>query len=294
MAENQTTEFKMIPIDALYRNPSNPRGNVRQDEVNDLMESIHQYGILQPLIVQSNGEIIAGERRYVAALNLGLEAVPAIIRDAATASESEEIALVENVQRENLLPSVEAKAYARMKARGMTVQNIAEKMNISATKVQLLIQMSALPIEAQVAVDEGRLSLASIRDIYSLKDTEKQHSIIRKAEAGHGLTTSEVREMARSNHTPRAGKPLYSILVNRAIDKIEEARLLLERFDEFKYEREDLADVKQELHSQNEKLLRIEEDIVNAMAEKLTSKGSKVITDDFVKTDYTQQFSASI
>jgi hypothetical protein len=91
-----------------------------------------------------------------------------------------------------------------------------------------------------------------------------------------------------------ATKVSYSVIVNRAIDKIEEARLLLERFDEYKFECQDLSDVKQELHSQNEKLLRIEEDIVDTMGEKLSAKGRKVSTDDFVKTDYTQQFSASI
>lgn len=292
--QKETAMFKQVPVEALYRNPSNPRGVVGWEDVQELAESIRQYGILQPLIIQANGEIIAGERRFVAALNLGLETVPVIIREIEALTESEEIALVENIQRENLLPSVEAKAYVRMKARGLSVPQIAEKLNITETKVYQLLQLAELPQAIQDAVDKGNLPVTSIRVLRQIEDPEKRQAIIEKALAAeNGLTAAEVREMAKSDKSVIAPKPVYSIIVNRAIDKIEEARLLLERFDEFKYEREDLADVKQELYSQHEKLLRIEEDIVSTMAEKLTTKGRKVTTDDFVKTDYARQMVAA-
>ena len=150
-----------IPVNIVDPNPHQPRHRVQDEALQDLVDSIKQHGILQPLIVTKEGEryqLIAGERRLRAAQQLGLPSVPAIIREAREL-EQLELAIVENVQRENLNPVEEANAYQQLSEEfGLTQEDIARKVGKSRATVANALRILSLPTEMQQALRESKIS----------------------------------------------------------------------------------------------------------------------------------------
>lgn len=150
-----------IPTGLIDPNPHQPRHHIQEETLDDLVQSIRQHGILQPLIVTRSGErfqLIAGERRFRSAQRLGLASVPAIVRDSREL-EQLEVAIVENVQRENLNPVEEAYAYQQLADEfGLTQEDIAKKVGKSRSTVANALRTLGLPPEMLTALREGKLS----------------------------------------------------------------------------------------------------------------------------------------
>lgn len=150
-----------IPIALIDPNPNQPRHQIQGEGLEDLIESIRQHGILQPLIVMPAGQryqLIAGERRFRAAEQLGLPTVPAIMRESREL-EQLQLAIVENVQRQDLNPVEEALAYQQlMEEFGMTQEQIAKKVGKRRTTIANAIRILTLPRDMQQALREGKLS----------------------------------------------------------------------------------------------------------------------------------------
>lgn len=166
-----------IPVAEITPNRFQPRRVFDQEALNELANSIQQYGILQPVVVRRNlneYELVAGERRWRASKIAGLTLIPAIIRDY-TDSEMTEIALIENLQREDLNPIEEAMAFKRLiEEFGLTQEEVARKIGRSRSMIANVIRLLNLQPQVQDFVSRGTLSMGHARPLLALEDAEAQ------------------------------------------------------------------------------------------------------------------------
>lgn len=183
----------LVPIAKLAVNPEQPRLSFRHHELEELTESIRQHGIIQPLIVtprtDGNFEVVAGERRLRAAKLLNLPTVPVIVRPATGGRDKLVLALIENIQREDLNPMEEARAYQRLSQEfSLTQEDIAKKVGKARPTVANTMRLLELPEEIRQAVADGRLSAGTARAILGLKDDKARLAFFRKMMAGKKTT----------------------------------------------------------------------------------------------------------
>lgn len=174
---NRTME---IPIEKIVPNPQQPRLHFDEIKLTELAESIKEHGILQPLVVTMEGdhyEIIAGERRFQAAKRIGLHTVPVIVRKA-NEQEKLELAIIENIQRHDLNPIEEAKAYLRLQDEfGLQQEAVAKKMGKSRSAVTNTLRLLHLPVEIQRAVALGTISEGHAKALLAIENPEKQRAV---------------------------------------------------------------------------------------------------------------------
>ena len=161
-----------LPLDCLLPNPDQPRRTFNQESLQELAESIRQQGIVQPILVEKQTEekyhIIAGERRWRAASLAAITNVPVIVRNLSN-EQKLEIALVENIQREDLRPLEEAAAYARlMEVLGLTQQEVADKVGKKRSTVANSLRLLRLSSPMKAALEEGRISAGHARALLSV------------------------------------------------------------------------------------------------------------------------------
>ncbi len=172
--------FFLCPIEKIRPNPDQPRKHIDQDSLEGLARSIKEKGILQPLVVwEVDGvyELIVGERRWRAAQKAGLKAVPVVIKDVSP-DELLELALVENIQREDLNPLEEAMAYSRLiDEMGLTQSQVASRVGRERSTVANFLRLLQLPDYAQADLLDGRLSMGHARAILMLEDPESQKEL---------------------------------------------------------------------------------------------------------------------
>ncbi len=199
-----------IPTSSIVPNPHQPRIHFDEAKLEELVNSIKEHGILQPLVVTKNGEqyeLIAGERRFQAAKRIGLATVPAVIRDA-TEQQKLELAIIENIQRHNLNPIEEAKAYLRLVDEfNLPQEKVAEKMGKSRSGVANTLRLLHLPVEIQRAVAEGKLSEGHAKALLAIENPEKLRAVfelIMKDELTVRETELQVRSMAVKPHVRSA------------------------------------------------------------------------------------------
>lgn len=177
-----------LKIGQIVPSPLQPRTEFHQEQLKELVESIRERGIIQPLIVrvvQGRYELIAGERRWRAAQEVGLREVPAIVREASD-REVLEMALVENLQREDLNPIEEALAYARLSREfSMTQEQIARRVGKNRATIANSMRLLDLHSDVQAHVRQGRLTLGHAKALLAIKEPalqkEAAEAIIRKA-----------------------------------------------------------------------------------------------------------------
>jgi ParB family chromosome partitioning protein len=166
-----------IPIDEIKPNKFQPRREFDEEALFELSQSIAQYGIIQPIVVRKllNGyELVAGERRWRASKKAGLKTIPAVIKDY-TDGEMTEIALIENLQRQDLNPIEEAMAYRRlMNEFGLTQEEVARKIGRSRSLIANTVRLLNLCAEVQEHVSRGTLSMGQARPLLALESTELQ------------------------------------------------------------------------------------------------------------------------
>lgn len=168
---------RIVPVEEIRPNPRQPRSHMDEDRLAELAESIRVLGLIQPLIVTEAGggyTLVAGERRWRASQLAGLTEVPVIVKEA-TSQEMLEIALVENIQRDDLNPLEEGYAYQQlMEDFGLTQAAVAERVGKGRSTVANLMRLVALPDNIQQAVIDGRISGAHGRALLSLPTPETQ------------------------------------------------------------------------------------------------------------------------
>ncbi len=177
--QDNVSRETMVHISDIEPNKSQPRKKFDEDALQELADSIKQYGVIQPLILQKRGkmyEIIAGERRWRAARIAGLKEVPAIIKDY-TPQEIVEIALIENIQREDLNPIEEAQTFQRLIQEFQLKQDeVAERVSKSRVAVTNSMRLLKLDDRVQQMIIDDMISSGHARALLSLEDNEKQYN----------------------------------------------------------------------------------------------------------------------
>ena len=177
-SEKETGEqIKILNVDEIVANKFQPRVEFNDDALEDLMESIKQFGVLQPVLVRKlehGYELIAGERRLRASKLAGLTTIPTIIREY-TDTEMTAIALIENLQREDLTAIEEALAYSKLLTEfGLTQEELAQKVGRSRSHIANFIRLLTLPSKIQQYVSRGTLTMGQVRPLISLEDEKMQ------------------------------------------------------------------------------------------------------------------------
>ena len=198
--EKEKDSTVMVRITQVEPNRNQPRRNFDEDTLHELADSIKQFGLLQPILVQHRNtyyEIIAGERRWRAAKMAGLKEVPVIIRDY-SAQEIVEISLIENIQREDLNPIEEAQAYKRLITEFKLKQDeIAERVSKSRVSVTNSMRLLKLGEKVQQMVIDGMLSTGHARALISIEDQELQYQIAQRV-FDEKLSVREVEKLVKN------------------------------------------------------------------------------------------------
>jgi len=194
-----------IPVDRLQPNPNQPRSRFDEAALRELADSIRTHGILQPLLVTDAGDdrytIIAGERRWRAARQAGLESVPAVIRERVDRSEDLELALIENLQRRDLTPLEEARAFEHMRtALGLSQAEIAGRVGIDRSTVANALRLLKLPSDLQELVEQGGLTAGHARALLAFGDDDQRRSWARRT-VESGLSVRELERAAADRDT---------------------------------------------------------------------------------------------
>ena len=194
----------MVKLSKVEPNREQPRKNFDEDSLQELAESLKQFGMLQPILVQNRGdyyEIIAGERRWRAAKIAGLKVVPVIVREL-TDQDIVEISLIENIQREDLNPIEEAQAYKRLLTEFHLKQDeVAERVSKSRTAVTNSMRLLKLCDEVQKMVVDDMISTGHARALISIEDPEEQYLIAQKI-FDEKLSVREVEKLVKDLHKP--------------------------------------------------------------------------------------------
>jgi ParB family chromosome partitioning protein len=204
-AEAQAAE---VPIASLEPNPLQPRSAIEPARLSELAASIRESGIVQPILVRRRGEryqIIAGERRWRAAQQLGLASVPVTVRDVPD-ERLLELALVENIQREELSPLEEAQAFQRLHDEfRLTQEEIAKRVGRDRSTVANAVRLLRLPRELRDLVAQGRLDAGHARALLALDRAEDQVALGREA-ARKQLSVREVERRVAAMRAPRSSR----------------------------------------------------------------------------------------
>jgi ParB family chromosome partitioning protein len=202
---------RTLPIDQIGPNPWQPRSQFDDAKLGEMAESIREQGIVQPLLVRPRGdafELVAGERRLRAARMAGLESVPVVIRDLGD-REALEIALVENLQREDLTALEEAAAFERLIDEfGLTQEQIAARVGKSRPAVANTLRLLQLPEEVRGEMRNGRLSAGHARALLALESSVEQIALARDTiRLGLSVRSLEARIRLRMQNPPRRRPP---------------------------------------------------------------------------------------
>ena len=197
--EPRQGEIQHVALDKIVRNPAQPRTQFDPTTIRELATSIRERGVLQPVLLRPSGgafQIVAGERRFLAAREAGLETIPAIVRQF-TDREALLIALIENVQRENLNPMDEARAYYRLAMEyGLPHEEIGQRVGRDRSTVSNILRFNNLPQEIQAFLETGSISPGHARALLSVT-SEKTQVDLAKSAAAHGWSVRELEERVR-------------------------------------------------------------------------------------------------
>ena len=189
-------EFKIVQIKDIQKNPYQPRKEFSEEKIQELAQSIKENGLIQPIIVRKSPvlgyEILAGERRYRASIAAGLSEVPVIVKQL---SDQDMMlhSIIENLQRENLNPIEEAKAYQSLIDKGFTHTEIAEKIGKSRPYITNLVRLLGLPKHILTEVESGRLSQAHARLLIQLS-SDKQDKLLNRIQT-ENLSVRQVEQI---------------------------------------------------------------------------------------------------
>ncbi|MBK8980555.1 MAG: ParB/RepB/Spo0J family partition protein [Planctomycetes bacterium] len=209
-----------VPLDKIVPNPHQPRREFADAELKELAASIREAGLLQPILLRRVGEqfqIIAGERRWRAARIAGLEAVPALVRDASD-EQAAVFALIENLQREDLNPIEKAQAFRRIQQLGQSSQEeLARHVGLDRSTVSNFLRLLELPGEVQAHVSRGTLSMGHARALLAAPDAGRRKELAERAIRDR-LSVRQVESLAQAAKTDST-EPATSAERAQPVDK---------------------------------------------------------------------------
>lgn len=216
--------IRSVPCVQIEANPHQPRREFEADKLGELAESISRHGVLQPVIVRAVADrfqLVAGERRWRAAQLAGLESLPAVVREFDDA-EMMEVALIENLQREDLNPLEEARAYESLiNGFGLSQEELAHRLGRSRPAISNALRLLSLDPEIQDGVSRGRLTAGHARALLAAPDRAVRLRLAERVEA-QGLSVREVERLVRVRQPSRAGRPRARPGAAAGLGEIEE------------------------------------------------------------------------
>ena len=200
----------LVPLSLIDANPAQPRTTIRPEALEQLVRSIQESGVVQPILLRPTGQgryqIIAGERRFRAAQKIGLATIPAVVRKIAD-DRVLEFALVENIQREELTPIEEAQALRRLQDElGLTQESLAGKVGKDRATVANTMRLLRLPAEVREELQKGTLSAGHARALLALEDQAAVKDLATQT-IRSGLSVRQVEARVQALKNPKAAKP---------------------------------------------------------------------------------------
>ena len=241
-------EFKIVQIKDIQKNPYQPRKEFSEEKIQELAQSIKENGLIQPIIVRKSPvlgyEILAGERRYRASIAAGLSEVPVIVKQL---SDQDMMlhSIIENLQRENLNPIEEAKAYQSLIDKGFTHTEIAEKMGKSRPYITNLVRLLGLPKHILTEVESGRLSQAHARLLIQLS-SDKQDKLLNRIQT-ENLAVRQVEQIQQK--TNKSSKKEKDHFVK---DEEQKLKKILGLDVQIKLQKKDSGKISISFHNQDE------------------------------------------
>jgi ParB family chromosome partitioning protein len=238
----------MLALDQITPNPYQPRKTFNEASIEELARSVREHGIVQPLVVTRSGDrykLIAGERRFRAAQKAGLTSIPVVVKDDLTDGDALEIALIENIQREDLNPIEEALAYHQLHQEfGLTQEEISKRVGKERSTVANFLRLLKLPDPVKKLLAAGQLSMGHARALLAVESARKQEQLaervvrrslnVRQTEmlaAGNSPKASEKKEKEKDVFTRDAEERLQRTLRTRVeIDRRRRGGVIHIRF----------------------------------------------------------------
>lgn len=203
-------EIKEIPLNEIRVNPYQPRKVFNEEPLQELASSIKEHGVIQPIIVKKSikgYEIVAGERRYRASKIAGKETIPAIVREF-TDEQMMEIAVLENLQRENLNPLEEAEAYlSLMKNLNLTQEQLSKRVGKSRSHITNILGILNLPEEVKELVKDNKLTMGHARTLSKIENKEQIKELANKVIA-ENMNVRALEEETKENNIPKKVKQI--------------------------------------------------------------------------------------
>lgn len=204
LKEAEERQVKIVNITKIEPNREQPRRNFDEEALEELAESIRQFGLLQPILVHDKKtyyEIVAGERRWRAAKKAGLKEIPVIIKEL-TEQEIVEISLIENIQRENLNPIEEAQAYKRLLTEfNLKQEKVAERVSKSRTAVTNSMRLLKLSDSVQQMVIDNMITTGHARALITIEDPEQQYEVAKRI-FDEKLNVRDVEKLVKNLNKP--------------------------------------------------------------------------------------------
>lgn len=218
-------DIKNIPISEIRSNPFQPRRVFDEEKLQELSESIKEHGLFQPIIVKKSikgYELVAGERRTKAAKLAGYTEIPAIVRDF-TDEEMMEVALLENIQREDLNPIEEAEAYNNMlKKTSITQEELAKKVSKSRSYITNVLGLINLPEDVKKLVSEKKISMAHAKILSKMEDQDYVTSLAYRI-VNNGMSVRELEVISKGEEIAKKHKITRVVPLNRIYSIYENA-----------------------------------------------------------------------
>lgn len=227
--------YRLIPVDAVKRNPHQPRAKIEESEIKDLVASIREKGVIEPIVVKRSNDnfiLAAGERRLKAARLAGLKEIPAIIRDL-NDQELLEVGLIENLQRQDLNPVEEALAYEQLhKNFGLTHDRIAMLVGKDRSTISNAVRLLALPKKIVGYLRSGQMNAGHARALLAL-DSETKMLVAADRIVSEGLSVRQAESMVRKMQqkpriVPAREKEPNIVMLEEELSKLLRARISIE------------------------------------------------------------------
>ena len=230
-AQKPTSLLQQIPIDSIDPNPFQPRRVIVEERLKELADSILASGVVQPVVVRRSADryqLIAGERRWRAARLAKLESVPALVRDLGD-REALELALTENLLREDLSPIETARAYQNLHDKfGYSQEEIASRLGLDRSTVANTLRLLKLPLSVQEMIESNKLSQGHARAVLACPSAEAQEKLAEHI-VKHGLSVRQAERLASSGAAPGASGETKTLTEQPLDPNIRAAVLELER-----------------------------------------------------------------
>ena len=204
-----------IPLSQISPNPYQPRKNFNEASIEELARSVRQHGIVQPLVVTRSGDrykLLAGERRFRAAQKAGLSSVPAVIKEIAQEGDALQIALIENIQREDLNPMEEAMAYHQLHEDfGLTQEEISQRVGKERSTVANFLRLLKLPEAVKKLLASGQLSMGHARALLAVDSPKKQEQLAeRVVKKNLNVRQTEMLAAPKAEKKPEKEKDVFT------------------------------------------------------------------------------------